>query len=59
MDRQVSCNTISAEQKALFLKRLDEINVVIIRRGVPIGEEIDYYMFVNATQLLRYKIERL
>jgi TRAP-type uncharacterized transport system substrate-binding protein len=59
MDRQVSCNPISAEQKASFLKRLDEINVVIIRRGVPIGEETDYYLFVNATQLLRYKLERL
>ena len=59
MDRQVSCKTINAEQKVLFLKRLDEINMAVIRRGVPIGEEADYYLFVNATELLRNKLERL
>ncbi|MCE7506149.1 hypothetical protein LZG75_07820 [Polynucleobacter sp. IMCC30063] len=59
IDRQVSSDPISAEQRVLFLKRLDEINLLLIRRDVPIGEETDYYLFVNATQLLRNKIERL
>jgi TRAP-type uncharacterized transport system substrate-binding protein len=59
IDRQVSCMPISAEQKAIFLKRLDEINMAVIIHGVPIGEEADYYLFVSATQLLRNKLERL
>ena len=33
--------------------------MAVIRRGVPIGEEADYYLFVNATELLRNKLERL
>lgn len=44
------------EEKAELRKRLDAINLHAIRAGVPVGEEADYFNFLNAVQLLRGKI---
>jgi hypothetical protein len=46
----------SDEEKEALRKRLDAINLHAIRAGVPVGEEADYFGFLNAVQLLRAKI---
>ena len=46
------------ENKLEELNKLEEINKQAILHFVPVGEEPDYFLFVNALQLLRNKIER-
>ena len=49
---------IESEEKEWLLKKLEMINKQAIHHFIPVGEESDYFLFVNALQLLRNKIER-
>ena len=40
-----------------MLKRLNEINSHAIDDKVPVGEEFEYFAFLNAVDLLRHKLE--
>ena len=49
---------LSGEDKERLLKKLEMINNQALQHFVPVGEEPNYFLFVNALQLLRNKIER-
>ena len=56
MERRLVQGPISAEEKSQMLRRLDEINTLAIRSGVPISEEPAYFELLNAIFLLRLKV---
>jgi TRAP-type uncharacterized transport system substrate-binding protein len=58
MEKEIADKKLSSEEKEKLLKKLDGINKHAIQHFIPVGEETDYFLFVNALQLLRYKIER-
>ena len=49
---------LSETEKQEFLDQLNRMNKHAIKNGVPIGEEADYFNFLNAINLMRIKIER-
>ena len=58
MEKEITGKKLSSEEKEKLLKKLDMINKQALQHFVPVGEEADYFLFVNALQLLRNKIER-
>jgi len=58
MEQEITGKQLSSEEKEKLLNKLDTINKQAILHFVPVGEEPDYFLFVNALQLLRNKIER-
>ena len=58
MEQEITGKKLSSEEKEKLLNKLEEINKQAILHFVPVGEEPDYFLFVNALQLLRNKIER-
>lgn len=56
IEQLVSSRKLTGEEQAALARRLDAINLHAIRGGVPVGEEADYFGFLNAVQLLRAKI---
>ena len=56
IEQVLSSRKPTEEEKEELRKRLDAINLHAIRAGVPVGEEADYFNFLNAVQLLRGKI---
>jgi len=56
IEQVLSSRRPTDEEKEALRKRLDAINLHAIRAGVPVGEEADYFGFLNAVQLLRGKI---
>ncbi len=56
IEQVLSSRKPTDEEKEALRKRLDAINLHAIRAGVPVGEEADYFGFLNAVQLLRGKI---
>jgi len=58
MEKEIADKKLPSEEKEKLLKKLDAINKHAIQHFIPVGEETDYFLFVNALQLLRYKIER-
>ena len=57
MERRLCKETLTAKQKQDMLKRLNEINSHAIDDKVPVGEEFEYFAFLNAVDLLRHKLE--
>lgn len=58
IEKEITGQRISIEDKEKLLKRLEIINKQAIDHFIPVGEEVDYFLFVNALQLLRNKIEK-
>jgi TRAP-type uncharacterized transport system substrate-binding protein len=58
MEKEITGKKLLSEEKEKLLKKLDMINKQALQHFVPVGEEADYFLFVNALQLLRNKIER-
>ena len=58
MDEQLCHEKLSDEKKKELLMRLDHINKKAIEAGVPVGDEADYFEFLNSIFLLRVKIEK-
>jgi len=58
MEKEITGKKLSSEEKEKLLKKLDMINKQALQHFVPVGEEANYFLFVNALQLLRNKIER-
>lgn len=58
MEKEITGRQLSSEEKERLLKKLETINKQALHHFVPVGEEADYFLFVNALQLLRNKIER-
>jgi hypothetical protein len=58
MEKEITGKPLSTEEKERLLKKLEMINKQAIHHFIPVGEETDYFLFVNAVQLLRNKIER-
>jgi TRAP-type uncharacterized transport system substrate-binding protein len=58
MEKEITGKPLSIEEKEWLLKKLEMINKQAIHHFIPVGEESDYFLFVNALQLLRNKIER-
>ena len=58
MEKEIMGKQLSSEEKQRLLKKLEMINNQAIQHFVPVGEEPNYFLFVNALQLLRNKIER-
>ena len=58
IEKEITGKQLSGEEKEKLLKKLEAINKQAILHFVPVGEEPDYFLFVNALQLLRNKIER-
>ena len=56
IDKQVSTQNLSDEEKAAILKRLDAINRHAIAHGVPIGDEPHYFDLVKAIDLIKRKL---
>ena len=57
MEKRLCTETLTHEQKQAMLKRLNEINAHAIKDKVPVGEEFEYFAFLNAVDLLRHKLE--
>ena len=58
MEKEITGKLLSGEEKERLLKKLETINKEAIQHFIPVGGESDYFLFVNALQLLRNKIER-
>jgi hypothetical protein len=58
MEKEITGKPLSSQEKERLLKKLEMINKQAIHHFIPVGEETDYFLFVNAVQLLRNKIER-
>jgi TRAP-type uncharacterized transport system substrate-binding protein len=58
MEKEITGRQLLSEEKERLLKKLETINKAAIHHFIPVGEESDYFLFVNALQLLRNKIER-
>jgi len=58
MEKEITGKQLSSEEKEKLLNKLEIINKEAILHFVPVGEESDYFLFVNALQLLRNKLER-
>jgi TRAP-type uncharacterized transport system substrate-binding protein len=58
MEKEITGKQLSSEEKEKLLHKLEIINKEAILHFVPVGEESDYFLFINALQLLRNKIER-
>lgn len=56
IEKRLQGDPMSAEEKEVLLKHLDDINDKAIQAGVPVGEEAAYFNFLNAIFLLRVKI---
>lgn len=56
IDRRISTQRLSEEEKAAIRKRLDTINRHAISHGVPIGEEPHYFDLVKAIYLIQRKL---
>jgi TRAP-type uncharacterized transport system substrate-binding protein len=57
IDKRVSTQTLSSDQKGAISQRLDEINRHAINHSIPIGEEPHYFDLVMAIDLIRKKME--
>jgi TRAP-type uncharacterized transport system substrate-binding protein len=58
MEKEIAGKKLPIEDKEKLLKKLETINKHAHQHFIPVGEETDYFLFVNALQLLRNKIER-
>jgi hypothetical protein len=58
MENEITGKHLSIEDKEKLLKKLEMINKQALHHFVPVGDEANYFLFVNALQLLRNKIER-
>jgi len=58
IEKEITGKQLSSEEKEKLLNKLEIINKEAILHFVPVGEESDYFLFVNALQLLRNKLER-
>ena len=58
LEKEVTGRQVSGEEQKILLKKLDLINQQVIKHRIPVGEEVDYFLFLNALHLLRHKIER-
>jgi hypothetical protein len=58
LEKEITGKPLSSEDQEVLFKKLDLINKNVIRHRIPVGEEADYFLFVNALQLLRHKIQR-
>ena len=58
MEKEITGKKLPSEDKEKLLKKIETINKHAHQHFIPVGEETDYFLFVNALQLLRNKIER-
>jgi TRAP-type uncharacterized transport system substrate-binding protein len=58
IEKEVTGKKLSSEEKEKLLDELEIINKKALQHFVPVGEEPNYFLFLNALQLLRNKIER-
>ena len=58
LEKEITGKPLSIEDQEVLFKKLDLINKNVIKHRIPVGEEADYFLFVNALQLLRHKIQR-
>jgi TRAP-type uncharacterized transport system substrate-binding protein len=58
MEKEITGKKLPSEDKEKLLKKLETINKHAHQHFIPVGEETDYFLFINALQLLRNKIER-
>lgn len=58
MEKEIADKKLPNEEKEKLLKKLETIHKHAHQHFIPVGEETDYFLFVNALQLLRNKIER-
>jgi len=58
IEKEITGKKLSSEEKEKLLKKLEMINKQALQHFVPVGEEPNYFLFLNALQLLRNKIER-
>jgi TRAP-type uncharacterized transport system substrate-binding protein len=58
IEKEITGKKLPSEEKERLLKKLETINKHAHQHFIPVGEETDYFLFVNALQLLRNKIER-
>jgi TRAP-type uncharacterized transport system substrate-binding protein len=56
IEQMVTSRKLTDEEREALRQRLDAINLHAIQAGVPVGEESDYFAFLNAVHLLRGKI---
>jgi TRAP-type uncharacterized transport system substrate-binding protein len=56
MEKRLCTEKLSQSEKQQFLIDLDKMNKHAIEGGVPVGEEADYFNFLNAINLMRIKI---
>lgn len=58
IEKEITGKKLSSEEKEKLLNKLEMINKQALQHFVPVGEELNYFLFLNALQLLRNKIER-
>jgi TRAP-type uncharacterized transport system substrate-binding protein len=56
MEKRLCTEKLSEREKQQFLDDLDKMNKHAIEAGVPVGEEVDHFNFLNAINLMRIKI---
>jgi hypothetical protein len=58
LEKEITGKRLTSEEQEALLKKLDLIDKNVLKHRIPVGQEVEYFLFVNALQLLRQKIER-
>lgn len=58
IEKEITGKRLTSKEQEALLKKLDQIDKDALKHRIPVGQEVEYFLFVNALQLLRHKIER-